>query len=120
MSADGHQKQDISTASPPVPTDLNGTTTGANNTVKAPTPIRHIAASEDNRTIFTVWQKPNGGLFLHGWYETPGIWAAPFEINLINRPIDNTPLALLTWQWEDYFVSLLQTILGAFILPIAH
>jgi hypothetical protein len=68
--------------------------------------MRAIVATQDEVTIFHMWQVSNGDLYMHGYYNVPSIWTDPLKLNLTYPAIRNTPIAALAWKFSDYFVRL--------------
>ncbi|KAK0618948.1 hypothetical protein B0T14DRAFT_554367 [Immersiella caudata] len=70
---------------------------------KAPSPLRFIATTQDEVSIFNFWQAMTGDIWMHAYYNHPSSWADPFRLNLTYPAIPNTPLGVLTWKFADYF-----------------
>lgn len=68
--------------------------------------MRAITATQDEVTVFVVWQVPNGDLYIHGYFNDPSTWQAPLKLALKYPAIINTPIAAATWRYADYFVRL--------------
>jgi hypothetical protein len=74
--------------------------------------MRNIATAQYKRTVFNIWQRANGELWMHGYFlamtdAVHGIdeWTDPTNLQMTLPAINNTPIAAATWQVSDYFVS---------------
>jgi len=74
-------------------------------TVPAPAPIRAISSTEYGVSIFKFWQKKNGDLYMHNYWNAVQKNTAPVKLNLTMLAIENTPISSTAWQYRDYFVS---------------
>ncbi|KAK5052061.1 hypothetical protein LTR84_002865 [Exophiala bonariae] len=93
----------FSSAAPSSSSGTTGTPSTINATVAAPAPIRAITATQDEVTVFVVWQVPNGDLYMHGYYNDPSVWADPFKLKMKYPAIMETPLAAVTWRYANFF-----------------
>ncbi|KEF55355.1 uncharacterized protein A1O9_08105 [Exophiala aquamarina CBS 119918] len=91
-----------SSAAPSSTSGVNGTPE-TNTTVAAPSPIRAIAVAEAEVTMFKVWQTTDKNIHMAGYYNVPALSADAFELNLDFPAVNNTPIAALTWKYNDYF-----------------
>jgi hypothetical protein len=92
-----------STLALPLPGDTNGTT-GANTTVLAPPPMRAVAASVAEKSVFVAWQNSDNDLLLNVYFDGNQSWRTNIALATDAALIVNTPLTVLAWQYNEYFV----------------
>ncbi|KAH7082577.1 hypothetical protein BKA63DRAFT_560794 [Paraphoma chrysanthemicola] len=105
--------QDHQAPSPSPSVSPNSNLTESTNTLTpapAPEPMRKIVTTQSKGTMFNIWQKANGDLWMRAYYPEKADyvkgqikWVDPMKLETTQAAINNTSIAAAAFQSNDTF-----------------